>query len=146
MFSGLNKKFTSTWGYSPRANTNTNNATQQGSATSANSQRLQRSQTMPKHPSDWVLVHVGSYNLRWDKLQEWLVEHFENDKVNAIGGGFSEKQHLNDIYYFYAPHHLTEGEKIAIDELRDKNPSDVARQRQREKYTPDREEQVEDED
>ncbi|KAK1634279.1 hypothetical protein BDP81DRAFT_396268 [Colletotrichum phormii] len=101
---------------------------------------------MPKPPSDWVTEHVSSYNLRWDRLQEWLLKHFENDNVSAMGRGFSEKQHLNDTYFFYAPRRLTKQDKDAIDKIRDRNPDDITRQEQREIHTPDPEEQITDED
>ncbi|KXH29939.1 hypothetical protein CSIM01_13815 [Colletotrichum simmondsii] len=124
MIPGLHKKFT--WGPS---RTNTNDADQQGSANSATPQQLQRSQTMPKPPSGWVLEQVIAYNLRWDKLREWLMKRFENDiDISAIGGGFSEKKQ----------------DKDTIDDLRERNPNDVMRQEQRQRYSPDPEEQTTD--
>ncbi|KAL0782413.1 hypothetical protein CaCOL14_000319 [Colletotrichum acutatum] len=141
MIPGLHKKFT--WGPS---RTNTNDAAQQGSANSATPQQLQRSQTMPKPPSGWVPEQVMAYNLRWDKLREWLMKRFENDiDISAIGGGFSEKKHLRgDRYYFHTPQRLTKQDMDAIDGLRERNPNDVMRQEQRIRYSPDPEEQTTD--
>ncbi|OHE90943.1 hypothetical protein CORC01_13752 [Colletotrichum orchidophilum] len=118
--------------------TNNNDTTQAGSASSANPEPLLRPQPTQKPPSGWISEHVSSYNLRWHKVQEWLVRRFENEiNVSATGGGFSEKQHLNDVYFFHVPHPLTEDDRRAIDDLRDRDPNDVLRQARRERYTPD---------